>query len=465
MKRIQYSLLLCIIVSAICISCQNYKYRDMEVYPIMEKGLYGFIDTLGNKVVIPQYICVSNFNNHLAAAVVDTFYEYRRDSTLHKLGLGYANNVSIERYLYLRYGYINIENDFVIAPTLLRRFQVEENIDINAFYLEDLTSLLSFHNGLAAYQDSITNLYGFVDTLGQVKVPARYYGYQNFSTDKAAVQIFKCNDDEPITDACFKWGYIDTQGNKVSEFIYKDLTPCLNGRSFGTMWSKATDQEKHPIITQNDNGELEIEDPDFDDNMPMQALVTVLLDENGKVINNSLPSIYTYYSYTEDGVAVAVRQGTELFGPDFKFVDKKGNFLKPRNVNNTNPFFVGVLPDDYYFANITAMYGGYAGVMGNDGKWLFVDKNLNLYAPINDIPYDNVKRFINGLAGVCQNGKWGYIDKNFNVIIPFKYDWVSDAGKHLMRVFQKDDNSHVVIESYINKKDSIVWQRVDNKNK
>ena len=108
MKRIQYSLLLCIIVSAICISCQNYKYRDMEVYPIMEKGLYGFIDTLGNKVVIPQYICVSNFNNHLAAAVVDTFYEYRRDSTLHKLGLGYANNVSIERYLYLRYGYTSV---------------------------------------------------------------------------------------------------------------------------------------------------------------------------------------------------------------------------------------------------------------------------------------------------------------------------------------------------------------------
>ena len=70
-------IILAFIVCIFCFSCQNYKYRDMNLYPIKENGLYGFVDTLGNKVIVPQYVCVSNFINHLAAAVVDTFYDYR----------------------------------------------------------------------------------------------------------------------------------------------------------------------------------------------------------------------------------------------------------------------------------------------------------------------------------------------------------------------------------------------------
>lgn len=272
-------------VFALCFSCQNYKYRDMDLYPIMENGLYGFIDTLGNKVVIPQYICVSNFENHLAAAVVDTFYAYRSDSTMHKLGLGYAEEVPVERFLYVRYGYINIENEFVIPPKLLRRFKVDNKQNVLASGLENASAALSFHEGMAAYQDSVTFLFGFVDTLGHQKVPALYYNYKDFSTGKAAVQIFKCNDDEPITDACFKWGYIGKDGERKSDFVYMNLSSCVNGRSFGSMWSLAKDQEKHTVVRQNENGELEFEEPDIDDSMPIQSIVTVLLDENGKVIN------------------------------------------------------------------------------------------------------------------------------------------------------------------------------------
>ena len=34
-----------------------------------------------------------------------------------------------------------------------------------------------------------------------------------------------------------------------------------------------------------------------------------------------------------------------------------------------------------------------------------------------------------------------------------------------MKVAQVDKESHMVIESYINRRDSIVWQRIDNRNK
>lgn len=456
---------LLVLLALYCYSCQNYKYHDVEVYPIKENGLYGFVDTLGNKVVVPQYICVSNFLNHLAAAVVDTFYDYRSDSTLHKLGLGYAKEVSKERYINMRYGYINIENEFVIEPNLIRRFIVDDKKNVSSSLLQDLTTRLSFCEGLAHFQDSVTNKFGFIDTLGHQRIPAQYYNYQNFSMGKAAVLIFRCNEDEPLSDACFKWGYIDPQGKQLSEFIYKDLTSCVNGRSFGTIWSMAKDQEPKTIVRQNEKGELEFEEPDFDESMPIQSLVTVLLDEHGNIIKNDLPSIYTYYDFTDDGIAVAERQNAEIFGPDLKFMDKDGNYLKPHEVPNSNPYFMGALPDKHYFADVTAMCEGYAGVKASDGTWLFIDKNLNLYAPINDTPYEAVKPFNNGLAPVCQDGKWGYVDKDFNVVIPLKYKWVSAAGKHLMRVIQVNEDSHVVIESLINRKDSIVWQRVDNKNK
>ncbi len=446
-------------------SCQNYKYRDMDLYPIQENGLYGFVDTLGNKIVVPQYICVSNFMNHLAAAVVDTFYDYRADSTFHKLGLGYAKEVTKERYLNMRYGYINIENDFVIEPNLIARFRVPNGRKATSSILEELTTRLSFSEGLAPFQDSVTYRYGFIDTLGHQRIPAQYYKYRDFSMGKAAVQIFNREDNEPITDGCFKWGYIDTEGNRISDFIYKDLTSCVNGRSFGTLFSKAKDQEAKPIIKLNEAGELIVEDPDYDDSMPFQNIVTVLLDENGKVINNNLSSIYIYYDYSEDGVAVAERINTELFGPDYKFIDKDGNIIKPREVSKSHPCYIGALPDNPHFLDVTAMSEGYAGVMANDSTWLFIDKDLCLYSPINDTPYEDVRPFYNGLAAVCQNGKWGYVDKNFNIVIPLKYNWASNAGKHLMRVFQSDENSHVVIESLINRRDSIVWQRVDNKTK
>ena len=211
---------LLVLLALYCYSCQNYKYHDVEVYPIKENGLYGFVDTLGNKVVVPQYICVSNFLNHLAAAVVDTFYDYRSDSTLHKLGLGYAKEVSKERYINMRYGYINIENEFVIEPNLIRRFIVDDKKNVSSSLLQDLTTRLSFCEGLAHFQDSVTNKFGFIDTLGHQRIPAQYYNYQNFSMGKAAVLIFRCNEDEPLSDACFKWGYIDPQGKQLSEFIY-----------------------------------------------------------------------------------------------------------------------------------------------------------------------------------------------------------------------------------------------------
>lgn len=461
MKCLFHTMLFFVFCS-ISFSCHNYKYRDMELYPIMEDGLYGFIDTLGNKVIVPQYICVSNFSNHLALALVDTFYDDVIDSTLYKRGLGYAQEDFKVRCLNMRYGYINIENDFVVNPTLVRNIPVKPNYIATNYDLEKYVSGLTFNEGLAIYQDPATRFYGYIDTFGNKKILAQYYACQDFSSGKAGVKIRELSDKENVSENCFKWGYINKEGEKVSDFIFSYLTPCKNGRSFGTILSMTKDQESHPILRLNENGEFEVEEPVDTSEESKWSIVSVLLDENGNIINNTLRSDYHYYIFGDDGVAVAERWGAEVLGPDIKFIDRSGNYLEPRDVNNMHHSYIGIIPEDYHFSNATPMQEGFAGIMISDGCYVFIDKNLNIYAPIDDEACDGIIAFSNGLAGVCKNGKWGYVDKDFNLIIPLKYSMVYPAGNHLLRVFQKDETSHVVIESYINRKDSIVWQRVDN---
>lgn len=454
----------CVLVAILCYSCNNNSYRDMDLYYIQEDGKYGFVDSLGYKIIFPQYVCVSEFSNHLAAAVVDTFYDYRVDSTRYKLGLRDAREVSPKRYLNLRYGYINIENDFVIEPNLLRRFIIDDEEKIKSSVMKEITNSLSFSEGLAHFQDSITYKFGFIDTLGNKIIPAQYYSYMDFSEGKAAVEIFKFDKNHPYSISCFKWGFIDKQGQPKTDFIYQKLSSCVKGRAFGQIFTEARNQDKpDSILRHNENGELEYMKPNIDTNIPLQTTVTVLLDDNGNIIKSDLPSIYYYYNYTEDGVAIAELTHADIFGPDLKFVDINGNYLKPRRVHNNNPHFYDVAPEDYQFSDAIDMHEGFAGVMGSDGKWFFIDKNLNVYISPYQTAYDAIGIFSNGLAAVCINGKCGYINRNLDIVIPLKYDRANLAGKRLMRVYQINKDSHVVIESLINRKDSIVWQYVRDK--
>jgi hypothetical protein len=56
------------------ISCDEKKTSNKYLYPIRENGLYGYIDSVGNRIMEPKFLWVSTFHNGLAMAVVDTVY-------------------------------------------------------------------------------------------------------------------------------------------------------------------------------------------------------------------------------------------------------------------------------------------------------------------------------------------------------------------------------------------------------
>ena len=57
-----------------------------------------------------------------------------------------------------------------------------------------------------------------------------------------------------------------------------------------------------------------------------------------------------------------------------------------------------------------------------DGKWGFVDKDMNVVIPC---AYDAVSPFDNGLAIVCSEGRFGYIDQFGTILYPIEYEVAS----------------------------------------
>ncbi len=57
-----------------------------------------------------------------------------------------------------------------------------------------------------------------------------------------------------------------------------------------------------------------------------------------------------------------------------------------------------------------------------DGKWGFVDKDMNIVVPC---VYDAVSSFDNGIAIVSSEGRFGYIDQFGSVLYPIEYEMAS----------------------------------------
>lgn len=65
---------------------------------------------------------------------------------------------------------------------------------------------------------------------------------------------------------------------------------------------------------------------------------------------------------------------------------------------------------------------GYAAVMGNNGKWSFIDTSFN---QICLAEFDEVYEFNRELAIVKKNGKYGVINRNGNIVVLCMYDDIS----------------------------------------
>ncbi len=460
-------LLLIIVVIVLFGSCKNKPGDENAVlYPISKNGLGGFIDESGKVVVEPMYLGVNAFSEGLSAVVMDTIYkDIPTDSTE-----GVNDNVELvmtpknERYLYVKYGYINPDGDFVIPPTLITRFRLVDSVQ-HIDYIPSLHNY-SFCNGLAVCMDS-TNKFGYIDKGGGIVIPCKYKDASRFSEGKARVSICFPEDSSLMSPQkngendnkgrvererlrrFNNSGLIDLDGNPITDFCYFDIIEYNCNRSLAIIEVEDFKRE----------GNRRIKFPKFR---------MVLLDGNGHEIETvGFGSLgYVGRKYSDDGIARLESRWliSDVFG--WQFIDTNGRILAPKTDMDreewellvAKPTFRGFLPQ-VTIVDCTPFEEGLAAITTDRKRWVFIDKHFAVMGKNDeDCIYEDANVFNGGLAPVKKDGKWGYIDKQFDIVIPCKYDNAGSFNGELALV--SNTMSHRTTQSYINRRGDVVWQKI-----
>ena len=447
---LRLSLILLVIIAFI--SCNEKKKFDGYLYPIRENGLYGFIDSVGNRIIEPEFLWVSTFHNGLAMAVVDTIYLEVPDSMAFEVG---EMDTIINVYrMYAKYGYIDRSGEFVIEP----KFTSYVNMPNIGFVVKDMDNCSnalyrhSFRNKRAMFYDTTTWKNGYIDTKGDIVIKPKYYYSEPFSQGKAVVRD---NVGERlylkewcVTASKLRCAYIDTIGNAITDFKFEKLS-TFNGRcgigSYKEVFKTSSD----------DNGSF--------------TEHNYIIDKEGN-LGKDLGFWDEFYGFSRDGISVT-RQVMRLQVYDgmqesYSFIDEKGNYLKPlKGLSDYQLDSLGrcddimqVLPEDADIVDATYFSNGFAGISPDGEHWFVIDKHLLIHGYGRESIFDGFRAFNNGLAAVKKNGKWGFINRKIKEQIPCKYDSCGVAYPYLEEVFEYNIQGDIKKKAYINRNDSLVWE-------
>jgi len=238
----------------------------------------------------------------------------------------------------------------------------------------------------------------------------------------------------PVKNNDDKWGYINSKGEVIIDFIYDYAgffadgiaVVSLNGR-YGLIDLDANTivKPQFDYIGNFSEGLAYIVQYDAD------TARHGFIDKNGNVL-------YSDYFNNNTG---DFHDGLAVFEKDlnFGYVDKNGNI---------------VIQPEYFMAYDFSE--GLAAVANEDDKHGFIDKSGNLVIPF--IFEHNIEDtylyqgFSDGLAAVCMDGKFGYINKNGDFVIEPKFDYAGRFSDGLALVLVDglfgyiDRNGNYVIE-------------------
>ena len=462
MKQCQYNIYRFVLVALtilLFMSCNERQKFDGYLYPIRENGLYGYIDSVGNRIIEPEFLWVSTFHNGLALAVVDTIYRDVKDSMAYEVGE--RDSIADTYRLFAKYGYIDKTGKFVIKPSLISYITMPQK----GFIANDMDGCRKvlyrhvFRNNLAMYYDTITWKNGYIDVKGNIIVAPKYYYSEPFSEglavvyDAVAEPIF--TNGACITPSRLRCAYIDTLGNNVTEFKYESLTRFRSDRGIG----------KYKKINKEI---INVEDTSF--TYETYSSPQLLINKEGKEIKE-LNFNYDYYGFSKDGISVICdgfffRSFVGKENITYHFIDANGDILKPlKGLSNYQldslekcNDIIQVLPEDAKFSAATYFNDGLAGISPDKKHWFVIDKHLLVHGYGYESIFDGFGGYNNGIAAVKKNGKWGYINKQIKEQIPCKYDSCGLAYPFLEEVFEYDFQGKIKKVAYINRQDSLVWE-------
>ena len=346
----------------------------------------GYIDKTGKVVIPPQFDKASDFNEGMAAVVVNQKYGY-----INKLGsyvirpqfefgsTFYQNRALVEAQQssdpesYVKYGLIDQTGNYIVKPT----FDQMNNTDSYG----QLYSLPEFKEGrmrvgMGGWPCHMAMgfagvKWGYIDPTGKVVIPMKFTMTEQFYNGRARVSLspIKCEDSDYI-----KWGYINLLGEYVTSLQFDDAKNFYEGLAIvrlGKKWG--------------------------------------YIDLSGKFVIS--PQFNEDISEFHEGLAVASNKNG-LYG----YIDKTGKFVIAPQFDSSYDFLDGTA---------TVEVNDKRGLIDKTGKYIIEPK------------YDGISRFYEGLAAVKVNEKWGYVDNTGKVVIELKFASFGNFSQGVARVSVK----------------------------
>ena len=438
--------------------------KEQNLYRIQENGLYGFIDSLGNVVIEPQYKYVGYFSKDGYACVISDIRIEKADGD--SLLKGFVN--AIDSCIQVTYGYINRKNELVIdttnhicIPFVSLHYwgghslvEIAQNLISGRFgFRSELLNELALCDSLFVFQDEQSKLFGYKDYKGKIKIEAKYDYCHSFRNGLAVVNINKKTEeisDAGITDRVNSTAVIDTNGNLIAS----EFTAVNDYGKNGLTWAMST--------------AISLEEQRIDRDW-------VQIDKSGKIVSGPISSVAWIYNNNDYPICV-IDMG--VFGTYYTFLDINGAFLSDFDHNKELSLGWRENEKPELFADVTRFSSGVAGIKGynaqGESAWYFVKNNLTQVSE----PYDSLLPFSDGLAAVKELthsdvfsthvGKWGFVkmempDSVISQSIPFSF---SECGSFIDGLaYFKNEGSTFDLEGYINKQGKIVWQTKRKNNK
>ena len=430
------------------LSCNN---NDSRLYRVQVNGLYGFIDSIGNVIIDPQYKYVGAFSKDGYACVISHINIEEEASPFSKLDIpGVSENM--DSCVYIKYGYINKKNELVVDTTNLLRIPfysindwggpnliefAHKYIANNLDFRENALNELILNDGLFVFQDRDKGSH-----------PSAGIRARMFSNGVAIVKYKKDQEkndkisDSSITELLNNTGVIDVNGNMVV-----------------TDYAKINDYNKDGL-TWALSASFSLDDNEFNRDW-------VQIDKQGDIKKGPISNIAHIYNNQEYPI-IEIDMGS--MGIYYSFLDENGDFLTDFNDDKVLSLNFDGSKRSELFKDVTRFSSGLAGTIGynseGESAWLFCDRNLE---PVSE-PYDSLLPFSEGLAAVKQlthldklpshMGKWGFIsmdaDSILSLSIPYSF---SECGSFTGGLaYFMNTGATFDIEGYINKQGKIIWK-------
>lgn len=329
----------------------------------------------------------------------------------------------------LRWGFINENGEFVIAPQFYGAEMFDAELGLASVYTENGTCLIDslgnikplpvsfdyiripFLNGFTVVNKD--GLYGLVNTNFDYVIQPKYKDIIPMSLD-GETQCYispdgfiKCQDENG------KYGYINTKGETVLDFKYDFIYDIIGNIS--------------------ENGLIACGRSIYHQGMIGKHIVYRYINIQGKTVINPSTNFYDAGQFHNGVAIVNTSNGFGIEG-NYGLINERGSYVVSPQYGSLS--YIG--DNRYIFAKYDEKHRYLYGIIDSSGKEIIPAT----YYRIGNFTDDGV-----AVARTSLNGKYGYIDKNGSVVIDFLYKDANEFNNGYAEVTNIDDTRLLINRS------------------